>query len=73
VTDKTVTPPVTTVIPRETLAGYATLGLRTEYALSKDIALGVKINNILDKDYKTNKGYNQDGVNGMLTIKYTPR
>ena len=72
-TDKTKTPPVTTVTTREKLAGYATLDLRTEYAISKDIALGLKLKNVLDTDYKTNKGYNQDGVNGMLTIKYTPR
>ena len=72
-TDKTKTPPVTTVTPREKLAGYATLDLRSEYAISKDIALGLKLNNVLDTDYKTNKGYNQDGVNGMLTIKYTPK
>ncbi len=72
-TDKTKTPPVTTVTPRDKLAGYATLDLRTEYALSKDFALGLKLKNVLDTDYKTNKGYNQDGVNGMLTIKYTPR
>ncbi len=72
-TDTTKTPPVTTVTPRDKLAGFATLDLRTEYALSKDIALALKLKNVLDTDYKTNKGYNQDGVNGMLTIKYTPR
>ena len=55
------------------LGGYATLDLRTEYALSKDLSLGLKIGNVLDKNYRTNKGYNQDGVNGMLSIKYSPK
>ena len=72
-TDKTKTPPVTTVIPRNKLAGFATLDLRTEYALSKGLSLGLKLKNVLDKSYKTNKGYNQDGINGMLTIKYAPK
>ncbi len=54
------------------LAGYATLDLRTEYAISKNWRLGAKIGNALDKEYTTNAGYNEDGVNGMLTIKYNP-
>ena len=57
----------------ESLAGYATLDLRTEYAISKNWSAGVKVANVLDKKYETNKGYNQDGINGMLTIKYAPK
>lgn len=55
------------------LAGFTTLDLRGEYALAKNWRVGVKVANALDKDYVTKKGYNQDGVNGMLTIKYAPK
>ncbi|MEE9445614.1 MAG: TonB-dependent receptor, partial [Cocleimonas sp.] len=58
---------------RNKLAGYATLDLRTEYALMKEVSLGFKLKNVLGKSYKTNKGYNQEGINGMLTVKYTPK
>ena len=55
------------------LAGYTTLDLRTEYAISKSWSAGVKVANVLDKKYETNEGYNQDGINGMLTLKYAPK
>jgi len=57
----------------ENLAGFATLALRTEYEVSKDFSIGLKVNNVLDKKHATNKGYNQDGTNGMLTLKYSPK
>ena len=55
------------------LAGYATLDLRADYKLAKDWTVGAKIGNVLDKDYQTNKGYNQDGINGLVTLKYAPK
>lgn len=57
----------------KSLAGFATVDLRTEYAIGKSWSVGMKIANLLDKKYETNKGYNQDGINGMLTIKYAPK
>lgn len=60
----------TNVDNSEKLGGYATLGLRSEYDIAKNWQLGLNINNVLDKDYETKNGYNQDGVNGMLSIKY---
>lgn len=57
----------------DSLAGYATLDLRANYQLAKNWTMGAKIGNVLDKDYQTNKGYNQDGVNGLLTISYSPK
>jgi len=57
----------------DSLGGYATLDLRTNYQVAKDWTIGAKIGNVLDKDYQTNKGYNQDGINGLLTISYSPK
>lgn len=57
----------------ENLAGFATLDLHTEYAIGKNWSIGAKVANVLDKKYETNKGYNQDGINGMLTLKYAPK
>ena len=54
------------------LAGYGTVDLRASYALNKDWTVGAKLANVLDKDYQTNKGYNQDGINGLITLKYAP-
>ena len=55
------------------LAGYSTLDLRADYRLAKDWTVGAKIGNVLDKDYQTNSGYNQDGINGLVTLKYAPK
>ena len=56
----------------DTLAGYGTVDLRASYALNKDWTVGAKLANVLNKDYQTNKGYNQDGINGLITLKYAP-
>lgn len=57
----------------EKLAGYGTLDLRADYRVSKDWTVGAKLGNVLNKDYQTNNGYNQDGVNGVVTVKYAPK
>ncbi len=57
----------------DSLAGFATLDVRAEYAVAKNWSVGVKLANALDKKYETNKGYNQDGINAMLSIKYAPK
>jgi len=55
------------------LPGYGTVDLRADYRLAKDWTLGAKLGNVLDKDYQTNAGYNQDGINGLVTVKYAPQ
>lgn len=55
------------------LPGYGTLDLRADYNLAKSWTVGAKLSNVLDKDYQTNSGYNQDGVNGLVTVKYAPK
>ncbi|WP_287602445.1 TonB-dependent receptor [Thiothrix sp.] len=55
------------------LPGYGTLDLRTDYQMTKDWTIGVKVGNVLDKQYQTVQGYNQDGINGLVTVKYAPK
>ena len=55
------------------LGGYATLDLRAEWALSRELALSVRVNNVGDKDYNTVLGYNQPGREGFVTLRYRLR
>lgn len=55
------------------LPGYSTLDLRAEYQVAKNWTVGAKIGNVLDKDYQTNNRYHQDGVNGLVTVKFVPK
>ena len=57
----------------DSLPGYATVDLRADYRLAKSWTVGAKIGNVLDKQYETNRGYNQDGINGLVTVKYAPK
>lgn len=57
----------------EPLAGFGTLDLRAKYSLNRDLAVSAKLANVLDKDYELRKGYNQPGINGMLTLEYQPK
>ena len=55
------------------LGGFTTVDLRGEVEISKEVNLGLKIGNLLDKQYELNNGFNQDGINAMLTLKYAPK
>lgn len=55
------------------LAGYGTLDLRAEWAITRDLKLGVKLNNVADKDYETVLGYNQPGREGFVSLRYAFR
>lgn len=57
---------------RHPLGGFVTADLRLAYALNRDWTLEGKLANLLDKDYRTARLYNQDGRNAMLTVRYTP-
>lgn len=54
------------------LAGFATLDLRAEYTLLKQLTLQAKVNNILNKQYQTAAGYNTDDLNVFFTLRYSP-
>jgi vitamin B12 transporter len=55
------------------LAGYATLDLRAEYALSRELKLGLKLNNLGDQRYETALGYDQPGRELFVSLRYTFR
>jgi vitamin B12 transporter len=55
------------------LGGYATLDLRVDWSIARDWALGVKLDNALDKRYETVFGYNQPGREAFLTLRYSAR
>ncbi len=54
------------------LGGYVTLDLRAAYALRRDWSLEGKLANLLDKDYRTARLFNEDGRNLMFTVRYAP-
>ena len=55
------------------LAGYGTLDVRADWALTPDWSVGARINNLADRVYETAYGYNQPGRQGFLTLRYQPR
>ncbi|MDE1464902.1 TonB-dependent receptor domain-containing protein [Spartinivicinus poritis] len=57
---------------REDLSGYGSVNLLQSYKLTDDITLQWKINNIFDKDYETNKGFEEDGINTLVSLIYRP-
>lgn len=54
------------------IAGFATLDLRAEYTLLKQLTLQAKVNNILNKQYQTVANYNTDDLNLFFTLRYSP-
>lgn len=54
------------------LGGYATLGLRAEYAFARAWRLQARVENLFDRHYETASGYNQPGRGIHLTLRYQP-
>jgi vitamin B12 transporter len=55
------------------LAGFATVDLRADWLISRDLTLGIRLNNLADKVYETAYGYNQPGREGYVTLRWAPR
>jgi len=55
------------------LGGFTTVDLRGKYQIAKDFAVSAKIGNLFDKEYETVRNYNQDGINGLITLEYSPK
>ncbi len=52
------------------LAGYGTVDLRVEYALTPAWTLQARAANVFDRDYETVAWYNQPGREYQLTLRY---
>lgn len=65
------------------ISGYALWNTRVSYSINQTLALGFKVDNILDKDYSTAlngegwpavyRGYNELGRTAALSITWTPK
>lgn len=55
------------------LAGYGTLDVRLEYALSRDWSLLGRVGNVFDRRYETVAWYNQPGRECRLSVRYQPK
>lgn len=55
------------------LGGYATLDLRAEWAATRELAVGCKLNNAGGKRHETSLGYDQPWREAFLTVRYTPK
>ena len=54
------------------LDGFTLVNIRSEYLISNRWGIGVHINNIFDEEYETAAFFNQDGINGKVTLRYIP-
>lgn len=58
---------------RVRLAGYGTVDLRAEYAVSDDWTVLGRVANVFDRSYETVAWYNQPGREYQLSVRYQPR
>lgn len=58
---------------RVRLGGYGVLDLSAEWALARDLALQLKLNNAADKRYQTALGYDQTRREGVVALRWTLR
>ncbi len=64
----------------QSLGGYGTLGLRSSWALNREIKLDLKVDNVLDKGYSranysydgAQYGYREEGRAWMFGVTWTP-
>jgi vitamin B12 transporter len=57
---------------KEELGGYALANLTARYALTREISLEARLNNLFDKKYETARYYGTDGFNAFIGVRYTP-
>ena len=52
------------------LDSYTTMDVFVNYAISKDLTLQTKLNNLANKSYETSYGFNQPGRSVFVTLRY---
>ncbi|MBS0347440.1 MAG: TonB-dependent receptor [Proteobacteria bacterium] len=55
------------------MGGYGLVNAFAKYALSKELGLEARANNILDKQYETALGFKTAGANVFFGVRYTPQ
>jgi len=55
------------------LAGYGTVDLRLEYAISRDWSVLGRVSNLFDREYETVAWFNQPGREYRLSVRYQPK
>ncbi|WP_367345002.1 TonB-dependent vitamin B12 receptor [Stenotrophomonas bentonitica] len=55
------------------LAGYDTVDLRLEYAISRDWSVLGRVSNLFDREYETVAWFNQPGREYRLSVRYQPK
>ncbi len=56
-----------------TLPGYVLVNLRASYALTSTWRVGLRLENVFDRDYELAHGYNTPGRSGYIEIAWQPR
>lgn len=54
------------------LGSYALLNLRARHALGEDWSIGLRLENLADRDYELVRGYNTPGRSGWLELTWQP-
>ena len=54
----------------QSLDSYTTMDVFVNYAISKDLTLQTKLNNLANKSYETAYGFNQPGRSVFVTLRY---
>ena len=57
---------------RSSLPGFATIDLRGEWHATKELKTGLKVVNLLDKEYSTRNGYVEEPRGVFATLTWTP-
>ena len=55
------------------MGGYAVADLRADWRATRDVTVGLRLNNVLDKAYETAYGYNQAGREFYANVRWTLR
>jgi vitamin B12 transporter len=57
---------------RVRVAGYAVVNLFARYNITRDLFVGLRVDNLFDKDYTLASGYNVQGTLALLSLNYVP-
>ena len=58
---------------KQALAGYGLTNIAASWQYAKDWSLNARVNNLFDKEYQTSKDYGNLGVNGLLSLRWSPK